>query len=75
VRRGWSMDGTGTRPGDTRAGVGGGSYQSVEEAVKATVKVTDRTTPIPEDVRRYEALYPAYRNLYLALKDTFHALS
>jgi xylulokinase len=56
------------------AGVGGGIYQSVEEAVQATVKVTDRTVPIPEDVRRYEELYPAYRNLYHALKDTFHAL-
>jgi len=56
------------------AGVGGGLYQSVEEAVKATVKVTDRTAPISEDVRRYEELYPVYRNLYPALRDTFHAL-
>jgi len=56
------------------AGVGGGLYQSVEEAVKATVKVTDRTAPVAEDVRRYEELYPVYRHLYRALRDTFHAL-
>ncbi len=56
------------------AGVGGGLYQSVEEAVKATVKVTDRTAPVAEDVRRYEELYPVYRHLYPALRDTFHAL-
>jgi xylulokinase len=56
------------------AGVGGGLYQSVTEAVKATVKVTDRTAPVAEDVRRYEELYPVYRNLYPALRDSFHAL-
>ena len=56
------------------AGVGGGLYQSVEEAVRATVKVTDRTAPVSEAVKRYEELYPTYRSLYYALKDTFHAL-
>ncbi len=56
------------------AGVGGRLYRSVEEAVKATVKVTDRTAPVSENVRRYEELYPAYRNLYPALRDTFHVL-
>ena len=56
------------------AGVGAGKYASVEEAVAATVKVTDRTTPITANAQAYEKLYPAYRGLYPALKDTFHAL-
>ncbi len=57
------------------AGVGGGAYRSVEEAVAATIKVTDRTAPVPENAKKYEALYPIYRSLYPALRDTFHALT
>jgi xylulokinase len=56
------------------AGVGAGAYQSVEEAVAATVKVTDRTLPLATNVNEYEKLYSAYRGLYPALKDTFHSL-
>ena len=57
------------------AGVGGGAYRSVEEAVAATIKVTDRTAPVAENAKKYEALYPVYRSLYPALRDTFHALT
>ncbi len=57
------------------AGVGGGTYRSVEEAVAATIKVTDRTAPVPENAKKYEALYPVYRSLYPALRVTFHALT
>ncbi len=57
------------------AGVGGGTYRSVEEAVAATIKVTDRTAPMPENAKKYEALYPVYRSLYPALRVTFHALT
>ena len=57
------------------AGVGGGTYRSVEEAVAATIKVTDRTAPMPENVKKYETLYPVYRSLYPALRDTFHTLA
>src|SRR5512137_2392529 len=56
------------------AGVGAGAFRSVEEAVNATVKVTDRTAPIAANAQAYEKLYPAYRGLYPALKDTFHSL-
>jgi xylulokinase len=56
------------------AGVGAGAYRSVEEAVNATVKVTDRTAPIAANAAAYEKLYPAYRGLYPALKATFHSL-
>src|SRR5512139_4073717 len=56
------------------ATVGAGAYRSVEEAVSATVKVTDRTAPITANVKEYERLYPVYRRLYPALKETFHSL-
>jgi xylulokinase len=56
------------------AGVGAGVYRSVEEAVTATVKVTDRTAPSAANAQAYEKLYPAYRALYPALKETFHSL-
>ena len=56
------------------AGVGAGAYRSVEEAVNATVKVTDRTVPIATNVETYEKLYPTYRSLYPALKETFHSV-
>jgi xylulokinase len=56
------------------AGVGAGAYRSVEEAVNATVKITDHTAPITANVKEYETLYPAYRGLYPALKETFHSL-
>jgi xylulokinase len=56
------------------AGVGAQAYRSVEEAVAATVKVTDRTAPIAANAQTYEKIYPAYRGLYPALKDTFHSL-
>ncbi len=57
------------------AGAGAGTYASVEEAVAATVRVTDRTEPIADNVQQYEKLYPIYRSLYPALKDTFHGLA
>lgn len=57
------------------AGVGAGVYQSVDEAVAATVRITDRTAPVADHVTQYQRLYPVYRSLYPALKDTFHALA
>jgi xylulokinase len=57
------------------AGVGAGIFASVKEAVAQTVRVTDRTPPIADNVRQYEKLYPMYRSLYPALQSTFHALA
>jgi xylulokinase len=57
------------------AGIGAGAYQSVDEAVAATVRITDRTAPISGHVKQYEKLYPIYRGLYPALKDSFHVLA
>jgi xylulokinase len=56
------------------AGVGAGTFNSVDEAVAATIKITDRTAPIPANAAKYERLYPSYRALYPALKDAFHSL-
>ncbi len=57
------------------AGVGAGVYRDVLEAVDACVRVVDSTSPQPEAVQAYEALYPIYRGLYHALKPTFDALA
>jgi xylulokinase len=57
------------------AGVGAGAYGSVDEAVAATIKITDRTAPIAENTAKYDRLYPAYRALYPALRDTFQLLA
>jgi xylulokinase len=57
------------------AGVGAGTYASVEEAVAHTVRITQRIVPIPANVTRYQILYPTYRSLYPALAPSFRALS
>ncbi len=57
------------------AGVGNGTYQSVDDAVSNTVHITDRTKPNADNVQRYHALYDIYRSLYPDLKETFHRLS
>ncbi|MGB8648503.1 MAG: xylulokinase [Anaerolineae bacterium] len=53
------------------AGVGAQVFASVEEAVAQTIRVTDCTLPIPENVRRYEQFYELYRSLYPALQPIF----
>jgi xylulokinase len=57
------------------ASVGAGLFDSVKEAVDATVEVVSRTAPVAGPVATYESLYPVYRGLYPALKPTFDALS
>jgi xylulokinase len=56
------------------AGSGTGAFGSVEDAVASTVRVTERTLPIADNVKRYAELYAVYRLLYPALKDVFHRL-
>lgn len=55
------------------AGVGTGVYGSVPEACAATVRIVDRTDPIPENQATYNEYYPIYRSLYRALKPAFDA--
>jgi xylulokinase len=57
------------------AGVGTGSWDTVQDACQATVRTLAPTQPIPSNVRAYKAFYQEYRALYPALKDSFKALS
>jgi xylulokinase len=57
------------------AGVGVGTWKSVEESCNATIKTLDKTTANPASVRVYEAYYHQYTALYPALKPTFTGLA
>lgn len=57
------------------AGVGAGVWPDVDTACAQTISVNDRVSPQPENVERYNSLYQQYRNLYPALRSTFHALA
>lgn len=57
------------------AGVGSKVYSTVEEAAKRTVKVSERITPIAENVERYNELYSVYRRLYPAVRSLSHELA
>lgn len=57
------------------AGVGVGVWPNVDAACAATVRSTGATYPRAEQVRRYEKIYPFYRQLYPALKELTHQLS
>jgi len=56
------------------AATGSGSFSSVEAACDATIQITGVTRP-GKDQETYDRLYPMYRDLYPALKRTFHMLS
>jgi len=51
------------------AGVGVGNWSSVEKASDATVRVSQRIEPEPENVALMNRRYEAYRKLYPALRD------
>lgn len=53
------------------AGVGTGVYESVEEACRATIRVSHETTPNPENKKRYDAYHEVYKSLYRNLKEDF----
>ena len=55
------------------AAVGAGWFESVEDACREWIRVTDVTAP-SEDAARYSDAYDRYRELYPALAPTFHAL-
>lgn len=55
------------------AATGAGIFNSVEEACNNAIHLTDETKPA-KDTMLYENLYKEYRNLYPALKDTFHRI-
>jgi xylulokinase len=57
----------------TLAAVGAGWHPSVEEACRAFVRIGDPTEPTGSGA--YDDAYARYRELYPALRPTFHALS
>ena len=56
------------------AGVGAGTFESVDSACEAAIQITGRTSP-GDSARKYQEVYPSYRALYPALKDVFGTLS
>ena len=57
------------------SGVGVGVYRDAHEAVRRAVHWRKAVIyPIPSNVERYAALYPAFCQLYPALAEYFHAL-
>ncbi|HEX7770948.1 MAG TPA: xylulokinase [Pyrinomonadaceae bacterium] len=57
------------------AGVAAGVWPNVDTACAQTISVSDRISPDPRSVAIYQVVYEHYRNLYPALKPTFHALA
>lgn len=57
------------------AGVGAGIYASVPEACDAVIRRAGVQQPDEAAVKAYARIYPLYRQLYPALKDSYKALS
>ncbi len=57
------------------AGVGTGLYASVPEACDAVIQKGDEQDPDPVAAAQYASLYPLYRKLYPALRDSFDQLA
>jgi xylulokinase len=53
------------------AGVGAGTWKSVDEACSAVVRVAKKITPQPDAVAVMNASYAAYRKVYPATKNIF----
>ncbi len=53
------------------AGVGTGVYGSVEEACRATIRVSNATEVTPENHALYDRYHAVYQSLYAHLKDDF----
>ena len=57
------------------AAVGAGIYSSVEEACKATIRVSTKTSPHVANAQLYDEYYDVYRSLYPLLKEKFRQLA
>jgi len=57
------------------AGVGVGTWATVEAACDDTIRVLERVEPGPERVERYEAFYDVYAGLYSSLREAFRQLT
>jgi xylulokinase len=56
------------------AGVGVGAWSDVPSACRATIQITGRTRPDPEQVEAYRKGYEVYRELYPALESIFQKM-
>lgn len=54
------------------AGVGAGIWQDVPSACNAVVRLSGTTRPDPSQLETYSKAYSIYRELYPALKGSFH---
>lgn len=57
------------------AGVGAGTYKSVEEACNEIVQTGSPERPIKQNSRKYDEYYAIFRQLYPSLKDNFKQIS
>jgi xylulokinase len=57
------------------AAVGAGEFGSVEQACSQSIRLTNHTRPIAENVKRYAEYYQVYRSLYSALKPSFDTVT
>ncbi|NLF51265.1 MAG: xylulokinase [Leptolinea sp.] len=57
------------------AGVGIGTWKTVQDACNATIKTLDKTSANPSTVNTYEQYYRQYTALYPALKPTFTGIA
>ena len=57
------------------AATGTGAYKSIEEASKATTKVTETTAPEKSSKKEYDRYYPLYQGLYQSLKPNYEAIA
>lgn len=56
------------------AGVGAGTWPDVATACTQVVKLTGITHPAVQQVEIYRKMYPLFRELYPALRSTFHKM-
>ena len=57
------------------AGVGVGTYGSVEEACDKAVRTSGLVEPVPENIELYDRRYQMYTKLYQSLRPTFKELA
>jgi len=56
------------------AAVGSGEYRDVQAACDAVIRLTGSTLPNDENARAYAGLYHIFKELYPALRSSFHQL-
>lgn len=57
------------------AAVGAGVFPSIEDACSHMIETVWSTEPNPENVKKYDRVYPVYHQLYNTLQDTFKVMS